>query len=251
MFEKKDVQCEYLSDDKQSCNAIIKAEGQRTRSQDCSAERKDLCCYLCVKKETCDISCSLLDQTEQEEQTETAQASVIGSQDGEEKALACPVCNAPYRKLIHPGATQIRCDYCGAAVLVPPHLGGPIQHCPNHPDVYATSVCNDCGQGFCDSCLYVFDVRDGRLYLCPECYESRRKSVRAGYLAIAILPAVTLIIALMGLTNTQNVTVPPSVFAGLALFGVCLFLIMLAAVKRFSKQKPQSIHDLQTTYPPE
>lgn len=70
MSGKKDVQCEYLAVDHRSCTAVAQVEGQAARSQPCSGKPKDLCCYLCGNRGSCEMSCSFLDQTlkEKEEQ---------------------------------------------------------------------------------------------------------------------------------------------------------------------------------------
>lgn len=85
----------------------------------------------------------------------------------------CPVCGAPYRKLISVGVVQVRCSYCGATITVPSTLA----RCPNHPDTLAASFCNDCGQSYCLDCLSSYSIQgereSGYLNLCPSCLQRR------------------------------------------------------------------------------
>lgn len=80
---------------------------------------------------------------------------------------------APYSFPIPAGAVQVKCQYCGAIILVPPSLGGVVRQCLNHPETLAVGLCNDCGQSFCTRCLYVLNAQGGRLYVCAKCYENR------------------------------------------------------------------------------
>jgi len=68
---------------------------------------------------------------------------------------------------------QVKCKYCKGTILVPPQFGGAVVRCPNHPDVLAVGLCNDCGGNYCDSCLYLYEVRDGTLHLCSNCVKKR------------------------------------------------------------------------------
>lgn len=61
MSENNVVNCEYLVDN-QLCKSIIENEdGLAVREKGCLETVKNLCCYLCSHRETCDISCSYLD----------------------------------------------------------------------------------------------------------------------------------------------------------------------------------------------
>ncbi|MEM3551977.1 MAG: hypothetical protein QXN87_04245 [Candidatus Bathyarchaeia archaeon] len=91
-----------------------------------------------------------------------------------EKGITCPFCGAPYRAVIPADTLQVICSYCGAIILVPPSLGGEVRQCPNHPETLAVGLCNDCGQSYCIRCLYVVDVRGGKMHVCAKCYENRR-----------------------------------------------------------------------------
>jgi len=91
----------------------------------------------------------------------------------EPEALSCPFCGALYRELIPSGTVQMKCKYCGGAIVVPAYFSGEVRRCSNHPDVLAVGLCNDCGSNFCEACLYFYDVEHGTLHLCPNCYKDR------------------------------------------------------------------------------
>jgi len=91
----------------------------------------------------------------------------------EHEALTCPFCGAPYREVIPSGTVQVKCKYCKGTILVPPQFGGAGLRCPNHPDVLAVGLCNDCSGNYCDNCLYLYHVRDGTLHLCSNCVKKR------------------------------------------------------------------------------
>lgn len=245
MSQRKELQCGYLSADKRSCTAINDVEGQATRSQSCSAKAKDLCCYLCEKREICEISCSLQDQAAQQEGRNNLQMSLVTSPDSTEKAFACPICGAYYQKPIEAGTAQVRCGYCGANVLLPTRLGGPVQLCPNHSETYATGLCNDCERSFCDRCLYACNVEGGRLYLCAGCYQNRMSSAYLGFFIIAIIFAALMMMALIALRNPGNTSDPSSAFVGFILAGATLLIIVLWAIRWSKRRKPQSVHDLR------
>lgn len=88
--------------------------------------------------------------------------------------IICPFCGGVYRESISLGTAQVKCKYCGGAILVPPHLGGAGWSCPNHPDVLAVGFCNDCGGRYCDACLYFYSIEHGALHLCPACFKARK-----------------------------------------------------------------------------
>ncbi len=87
--------------------------------------------------------------------------------------LMCPVCGAPYRKVVPVGVVQVRCTYCGATVAIPSGL----PRCPNHPDTVAASFCSDCRRSYCRDCLSSYTLKgeseSGYLYLCPDCLRLR------------------------------------------------------------------------------
>ena len=100
------------------------------------------------------------------------------------ETLVCLHCGAPYREIIPAGTVQVKCKYCGGAILVPAYLGGPVQRCPNHPDVLAVGLCNDCGGSYCDSCLSLYNVEHGTLHLCPNCFKVRETDKATIFLII-------------------------------------------------------------------
>ena len=91
----------------------------------------------------------------------------------EHMALVCPVCGAPYRETIPVGMAQVKCHYCGASIVIP----AAAPRCPNHPDLIAGVLCNDCGRSFCRDCLSPYFVQgqddSGTLYLCSSCLAKR------------------------------------------------------------------------------
>ncbi len=242
MSEKEDARCEYLAADHSSCTAVLEGEGRATRNQSCS-RRKDLCCYLCDNRESCEINCTYLDKTQGGQEKKGPQLSPRMSPDGKEEAFTCPMCGAPYRMLIPAGFVQVKCNYCGASVLVPPHLGGAVQQCPNHPDALAIGICNDCGGNFCDRCLYLFEDRGGTLYLCSKCYKNRKGSSLIGYGIAGVVAAVWVILAIVGLVNPAMVNIPSEVSIAFILLGGLLFLGIMAAALSYKKTEPLSIHD--------
>ena len=61
MAQSGSVECEYLVDG-EFCKSIIDdEEGKATRQKWCLEAVKNLCCYLCARRESCEISCSYLD----------------------------------------------------------------------------------------------------------------------------------------------------------------------------------------------
>ena len=62
MSETNMVNCEHLVDN-QLCKSIIEDEsGLAVREKGCLETVKNLCCYLCSHRESCEISCSYLDK---------------------------------------------------------------------------------------------------------------------------------------------------------------------------------------------
>jgi hypothetical protein len=96
------------------------------------------------------------------------------------KAIRCPVCGAPYKKVVQSDVSQLSCDYCGATFEVPLAESRAFPRCENHPEKYAAGKCNDCGGEFCSQCLhsYEFNTRQGsaELFLCPDCLKKRQSS---------------------------------------------------------------------------
>lgn len=152
----------------------------------------------------------------------------------EEGAFICPFCGAPYRILIPAGVVQVKCQYCRSTVLVPPRLGGTVQRCPNHPDVLAIGLCNDCNKSYCDRCLYIHKVRDGKLHVCSECHENRQSmKIVGGFLGLMLVFIVVILFLMM-----------EPLFG---IFSLTLFIvIILMALYDFSK-KPLTVHDSKQT----
>ena len=62
MGESSTVDCEYLLDN-QLCRSIIEnEEGRDAREKGCSEAAKNMCCYLCALRESCDVGCNYLDK---------------------------------------------------------------------------------------------------------------------------------------------------------------------------------------------
>jgi len=152
--------------------------------------------------------------------------------DVKEEAFLCPFCGAPYRELIPAGVVQVKCKYCQATVLVPPRLGGLIQRCPNHPEVLAVGLCNDCGKSYCDRCLYIHKVEGGELHVCPKCYENRHSWKVTGAIIVFILFFCIFFL--------------PSVFLFATAGGSFLFILFLVfslLIFLDITKKPLTIHD--------
>lgn len=62
MSTENDVKCEYLAG--KSCKAVSGGAGETVRQDSCSNELKNLCCYLCDHRKSCEIGCDLLDPPE-------------------------------------------------------------------------------------------------------------------------------------------------------------------------------------------
>jgi hypothetical protein len=74
------------------------------------------------------------------------------------KGLACPFCGAPYRDVISTNVAQVKCEYCGGIFPISPSFKGVVPRCPNHPETFATGLCNDCGEHFCTQCLQIYNL---------------------------------------------------------------------------------------------
>jgi len=110
------------------------------------------------------------------------------------RLFTCTFCGAPQRMIISPGTMQVKCQYCGGLVLVPPWMGGKTLRCANHPERLAVGFCNDCGRNFCPVCLRIYhlETRDARatLYLDTACLRKRyaekaNKGIWVGILLLA------------------------------------------------------------------
>lgn len=101
--------------------------------------------------------------------------------------VICPFCGGVYRESISLGTVQVKCKYCGGTILVPPHIGGETWRCPNHPDILAVGLCNDCGGRYCDTCLNYYSLEHGTLHLCPACFKARKSRDASGALWIGVM----------------------------------------------------------------
>ncbi len=113
------------------------------------------------------------------------------------QAFVCPVCVAPHRRAVPSGVVQVKCVYCGATIVVP--IDSP--RCPNHPDVLATAVCNDCGSDYCRACLSAYEVKGngegGILQLCSNCLARRGLERAERAILVGILVAFLGVLGLL------------------------------------------------------
>ncbi|MEM3725764.1 MAG: hypothetical protein QXK98_02750 [Candidatus Bathyarchaeia archaeon] len=159
-----------------------------------------------------------------------------------EEALTCPFCGAPYRDIIQAGTIQVKCNYCGATILVPPRLGGAVRQCPNHPDTLAVGLCNDCGQSYCTRCLYIFNVEGGKLHVCAKCYEKRR-GMKTVWASILLIFSIILLLTIPVIIATP--TSSPDVGGALqVLFGAILLLTLSLVGFSVGKKMPPSVHEI-------
>lgn len=98
------------------------------------------------------------------------------------KALNCPFCGSPYRKMVPADVVQLNCRYCGGIFLVSSRIETRVFRCPSHPEKIAVGVCGDCAKSFCRECLstWVLETLEGyaNLHLCPECFRRRRQRLK-------------------------------------------------------------------------
>ena len=62
MSIQNDAQCNYLKG--KSCTAVTEGAARNVREESCSNEQRNLCCCLCASQASCEISCNLLDKSE-------------------------------------------------------------------------------------------------------------------------------------------------------------------------------------------
>ncbi len=151
----------------------------------------------------------------------------------DKEAFTCPFCGAPYRTLIPAGAVQVNCAFCKSIILVPPRLGGTVQRCPNHPDVLAVGLCNDCGKSYCDRCLYIHKVEQGVLHLCSVCYKRRQGNPIVWRM---ILLVMIVIFGMLSLVPNIQVSVP-------SLLTTLILIASLVWGFLKPKEKPLNVHD--------
>jgi hypothetical protein len=64
MSEGSTIDCEFIVDN-QLCGSIVEdEEGKAARQKGCSQSVKNMCCYLCDHRESCEISCNYLDKSD-------------------------------------------------------------------------------------------------------------------------------------------------------------------------------------------
>jgi ribosomal protein L40E len=126
MNKKNYSDCEFLVDNR-FCEAVTKGEGKGIRGKSCTNDLKNSCCYLCGKRDLCEISCRYLDKVA-EPTVEKAELVVPDSQ----KCDNCGTANKIGAKF---------CKKCGASMQ-------------------KTDVCPKCGNklesdaAFCQECGY-------------------------------------------------------------------------------------------------
>lgn len=132
------------------------------------------------------------------------------------RGFVCPFCSAPYRDVIPSDAAQVKCDYCGSVFSVSSYFEGAAPRCPNHPEVFATGLCNDCGDNFCVRCLYTYDLETrsekATLYLCFECLRKRHldqanQYIFAGIFALLISLLILAVSPFMGILSISLVSI--------------------------------------------
>ncbi len=131
-----------------------------------------------------------------------------------EKTFTCPFCGAPYRKYIPAGAVQVKCQYCGGTVPIPPRLGDLAKCCPNHPETLAMGLCLDCSKSVCDRCLHVVEDRGGSHLVCPSCLKIRRENHALATRFVGALSLLFGLVLLLGVSSTP-----------LALYGIILLCL--------------------------
>lgn len=60
IVQREPITCEYLKDNR-LCKAVTESEGNEIRKKFCRNRPKNYCCYLCSKREGCEVSCDFLD----------------------------------------------------------------------------------------------------------------------------------------------------------------------------------------------
>jgi len=71
--ESRVSECEFLVGD-DSCRAVKESDMGALRKDKCQNMIKDACCYKCSLRDSCEISCDLLDTPNEEEVTEKSRA---------------------------------------------------------------------------------------------------------------------------------------------------------------------------------
>lgn len=156
------------------------------------------------------------------------------------EAFHCPFCGAPYRELIPAGTVQVKCRYCGAMVLVPPRLGGLLQLCPNHHEMLAVGICNECGKNFCGDCLFVTNVvgsgegaQKGYFHFCPDCMKKKEEREKTGWIIASAFSFVFVF-----LPGLFIIGIPGGGTAGFIMLLMGFFFILLPFLVKTHKKFP-------------
>ena len=124
----KPEECEFFAD--RQCKALVK-EGTMKRDEACLNANRASCCYMCSGKDSCDISCDYLDDSETDAEVEATdstnepilrQARTLASGAGR-----CPKCEG---EMIQGETTNY------VRILKPGDLSG---------DLVAVFYCRECG----------------------------------------------------------------------------------------------------------
>lgn len=92
--------CEYLTVDKSCLVVLENQKAKSNRNIRCQNEDKSACCYLCIFRQGCAISCNYLGQTSEASQSETSEketetdSTTRTEADKTDAPIAyCPLCN--------------------------------------------------------------------------------------------------------------------------------------------------------------
>lgn len=89
--------------------------------------------------------------------------------------------------------------------------------CPNHPEISAVSLCNDCRGSYCEGCLYLFEVNhQGTLHLCPSCSKKRESTATTVAMIVGVVCMLFGLIGIAVSTPEGVVRGVFSLFAGFA-----------------------------------
>jgi hypothetical protein len=87
--------CENLNIDKQCAAIVDNPKAQVTRQLKCLNDEKNTCCYLCISRSRCIISCKYLGQTENYTQAPPAETLSAPAEENVEEVQAPQVENVP------------------------------------------------------------------------------------------------------------------------------------------------------------
>lgn len=62
MSSRDEEKCEYARGN--SCLVVTQGVLKSVRDESCAQEQKDLCCYVCPSRGSCEIRCDMLDKFE-------------------------------------------------------------------------------------------------------------------------------------------------------------------------------------------